>query len=157
MGAGKTTVGKKLAQLVKHDFLDTDQQIEEKEGITISQIFHQKGEEYFRKLETECISCLLKECRGKVIAVGGGLPLREENRKYLKELGRVVYLKATPETIYKRVKKDTSRPLLQTANLKEKVRRMMEEREPFYTQIADLILTIDNKNIDQIISEIPVL
>lgn len=157
MGAGKSTVGKKLAKVRAYEFIDTDQWIEKQENRSIPEIFAKEGEEYFRCLETECIRRLLKEEKGKVISVGGGLPVREENRELLKQLGTVIYLKATPETIYERVKEDTNRPLLQTENPKERIRTMMEEREPFYQQASHIVLSVEEKSVDQLISEIPML
>ena len=157
MGAGKSTIGKRLAAIREYDFIDTDQWIVEKENKTIPSIFAEKGEEYFRQLETECIRWLCEQDKGKIIAAGGGLPLREENRRLLKQLGMVVYLKGLPETIYERVKGDTNRPLLQTENPRERIRIMMEEREPYYTKAADLILTIEGKSVEQLISRIPMV
>ena len=156
MGAGKSTVGKALAKCLGYHFLDTDLWIEKKEGEKISLIFEKKGEEYFRNKETECLIDLLSEEKGKVISVGGGLPLRSKNRELLKKLGRVVYLKATPEVIFERVKNDQSRPLLQTDNPKERIITMMKEREEFYQEAACLTILVDNKSVEQIISEIPV-
>ena len=156
MGAGKSTVGKQLAEINEYSFLDTDQWIEEKEGKRIAEIFGLKGEQYFRDLETGCIRQLLLEEKGKVIAVGGGLPIKEENRKILKQLGMVVYLKGKPETIYERVKGDKNRPLLQIEDPKSKIREMMQEREGYYREAADLILTIEGKTVEEIISEIPI-
>lgn len=157
MGAGKSTVGKRMSEITDYTFLDTDQWIVEKEGKSISEIFEQQGEEYFRQLETACIGQLLSEEKGKVIAVGGGLPIKEENRKILKQLGMVIYLKGTPETIYERVKGDKNRPLLQTEDPRAKIQKMLKEREAYYIEAADLILEIENKSVEQLISEIPML
>ncbi len=157
MGAGKSTVGKALAECLGYSFVDTDLWIEKKEEEIISLIFEQKGEEYFRNLETECLIQLLKEEKGKVISVGGGLPLRRKNRELLKKLGMVIYLKATPEVIFERVKNDKSRPLLQSANPKERIITMMKEREEFYQEAACLTILVDHKSVEQIISEIPMV
>lgn len=154
MGAGKSTVGEKLAEVLQYSFLDTDSWIEKKEQKRISEIFEKQGEAYFRSLETECIKQLVSENEGKVISVGGGLPIRKENRILLKQLGIVVYLKATPEIIYERLKEDQSRPLLRTKNPKEKIREMMEEREVYYKEAAHVILNIENKSVEEIIREI---
>ena len=132
MGCGKSTIGKKLAKDYGSCFFDTDAWIEEKEQITISEIFAIKGEEFFRELETKCLEELLEKSSnekqaalsGKVISVGGGLPIRAENRKLLKQLGTVIYLKATEETIYNRLKTDTTRPLLQGDNPKQKIKNL---------------------------------
>ena len=176
MGCGKSTVGKKLAGMCQTCFLDTDAWIEEKEGITISELFAAKGEAYFRDLETECLKELLKEREvnekseisqneimalkskekkeGYIISVGGGLPVREENQKLLQKLGTVIYLKAKPETIYERVKGDTTRPLLQTENPFQKIKDMMAAREENYQAAAHSVILIDGKSVSEIVSEI---
>ncbi len=162
MGCGKSTIGKRLAQDYGMCFLDTDAWIENKENITISEIFATKGEAYFRELETKCLEALLEEEShdsesGKVISVGGGLPVREVNRRLLKKLGTVVYLKATEETIYKRLKKDTTRPLLQGDNPKQKIRELMDAREEKYMDASDSVVVVDHKKVSEIVEEITVL
>jgi shikimate kinase len=100
MGCGKSTVGKRLAKDYGIEFLDTDAWIEEREQVAISEIFANKGEPYFRQLETNCLEVLLEESAidgskssvRKVVSVGGGLPMKEENRQLLKKLGTVIYL-----------------------------------------------------------------
>lgn len=154
MGCGKSTVGKRLSYARRTPFLDTDKLIERKVNMTISELFEKEGEEYFRDLETNCIKDLLKENGQYIIAVGGGLALREENRRLLKELGTVIYLQANWETIYERVKKDTTRPLLQGDNPQEKIRSMMAKRAPIYQSAADIIIDVDNKSYEEIIENI---
>lgn len=161
MGSGKSTVGKEIARDCGIHFLDTDAWIEEKEMITISEIFATKGEAFFRELETKCLEVLLEDSSeihsgalGKVISVGGGLPLREENRFLLKQLGKVFYLKATEETIYNRLKTDTTRPLLQGDNPKQKIKNLMEQREKIYCQASDYVIEVDDKEISEIVEEI---
>ena len=136
MGCGKSTIGKRIARDCKMSFVDTDAWIEDNEKVTITEIFATKGEGYFRELETRCLEVLLDEgnaeaCEAterKVISVGGGLPMREENRNLLKQLGTVIYLKATENTIYNRLKDDTTRPLLQGDNPRKKIRYLMDLR-----------------------------
>ena len=155
MGCGKSTVGRKLAEVSDRAFLDTDAWIEEKEEVTISEIFAKKGEPYFRDLETECLKELIETGqKGKVISVGGGLPVREENQKLLKELGTVIYLKARPDTVYERLKGDTTRPLLQTENPLQRIWEMMAAREEKYQAAAHKVIDVDGKNISEIIHEI---
>lgn len=154
MGCGKSTIGLKLAKFCSVPFLDTDQWIEEREGVTISEIFATKGEAYFRELETECLKELLKQEERKIISVGGGLPVREENQKLLKQLGQVIYLKANPETIYERLKGDTSRPLLQTENPLQKIKDMIKDREEKYQAAAGKVLLVDGKSVKEIVEEI---
>lgn len=172
MGCGKSTVGRKLAEKMQLSFLDTDAWIEEREGITISKIFASKGEAYFRDLETDCLKILLneknsenetgdrssdfdlKEKNGYVISVGGGLPVREENQRLLQQLGQVIYLKARPDTIYKRIKGDTTRPLLQTENPLQKIQEMIVAREEKYQAAAHRVLHVDGKRVSEIVEEI---
>ncbi len=156
MGCGKSTVGRKMAEMFRWPLIDTDALIEEQEGTTISEIFAVKGEQYFRDLETECLKCLLEQNNSieSIISVGGGLPVKEENRKLLKLLGEVIYLKASPETIYERLKSDTTRPLLQTDNPKQKIIDMLKNREEKYQSAAHRVIEVDNKSITEIIQEI---
>ena len=155
MGCGKSTIGRKIAEMLSVSFFDTDQWIEEKEGITISEIFAAKGEAYFRDLETECLKELLKkEHLPMVVSVGGGLPVREENQKFLKQLGKVIYLKATPDTIYERLKGDTTRPLLQTENPLQRIKDMISFREEKYQAAAYKVISVDGKAVMEIMEEI---
>ena len=93
-------------------------------------------------------------CRNQIISVGGGLPLREENRKLLRELGQVFYLQASAETIYERVKHDTSRPLLQGDDPQTRIRTMLAERDSCYKDAADFVVNVDDKSFEQIMCEI---
>ena len=156
MGSGKSSVGKALAEDCNMTFLDTDAWIERKHQITISEIFATKGEEYFRESETKCLEELLLQDTKKamVISVGGGLPVRDENRQLLKRLGKVWYLKATEETIYQRLKSDTTRPLLQGENPRQKIKDLMNNREDKYLAAADNVILVDEKTISQIVDEI---
>lgn len=154
MGCGKSTIGKEMSEILNMKFIDTDAWIEERQGITISEIFATKGEIFFRDLETTMLQELLEEKETMVISVGGGLPLREENRKLLQQLGRIIYLKAEPETIYNRVKGDTTRPLLQTGNPMERIREMLGQREEKYRAVADKIVIVDKKDISEIVYEV---
>ena len=173
MGCGKSTIGRQMAEVFRMPLMDTDSLIEEKEGICISEIFAVKGESYFRDLETECLKSLLEETKNIemkepertadgtsatnkkcIISVGGGLPVREENQKLLKQLGLVIYLKAKPDTIYGRLKGDTSRPLLQTENPLQKIKDMLNYREEKYQAAAHQVIDVDGKGIREIIEEI---
>ena len=122
MGSGKSTVGRKAARAVEYNFLDTDVLIEEEEGMTISELFETKSEQYFREKETEIIQKLILGPKGNIIATGGGLPLKEGNAQLLKELGTVIYLKAETDTLVKRLSGSTTRPLLKNVDIREKVK-----------------------------------
>ncbi len=154
MGSGKSTVGIRLSYKLKRPYIDTDKFIEEREGRTILQIFEDEGEAEFRSMETECIRDIATTRRGYIISTGGGTPMRTENRKILKHMGLVVYLRCRPETVYARVGEDRSRPLLQTADPLGRIREMMAERDPVYRQMADLIVDTDDKLCDEIAEEI---
>lgn len=154
MGCGKTSVGLKLSYRLRRSVVDTDKEIEHEEKRSIADIFATDGEEYFRDKETACLRKLLKSTGSQIISVGGGLPLREVNRALLHELGQVFYLQAGAETIYDRLKHDTTRPLLQGADPQSKIRTMLGERDAYYKEAADVIVDVDDKQFEQILDEI---
>lgn len=155
MGAGKTTVGRLLAKQERLAFCDTDAMIEEQEKRTISEIFAADGEAAFRDMETALVKRLIdKGFSDTVLSVGGGLPVREENRQLLKKLGTVVYLMASKETIVERVADSDNRPLLKGENLSEKVERMLAERDPLYRQAAELLIDTNGKTVEILVKEI---
>jgi shikimate kinase len=145
MGSGKSTVGKHLARTLGYTFVDTDEMIEEQEKTTINDIFATKGEQSFRDMETALLEKLIADkLEGLVVSTGGGMPLREENRKLMEKLGKVVYLKASPETIYERLEGDTTRPLLQCDNPRKKIKEMIAVRGPIYEDSAFAVVDVDN-------------
>lgn len=155
MGCGKTSVGKRLATALGCEFLDTDEWIEEKQKRSIREIFDTDGEAAFRDMETDCLRDLLKnKKKGFVLSVGGGLPIREENRILLKQLGNVVFLQASPDVIYQRVKNDRTRPLLQDKNPRGRILDLMSARKKYYEDAADHIIIVDKKTFDEIIEDI---
>lgn len=154
MGSGKTTFGKALAKELGMDFLDTDEYIEKIEGKSIPQIFDEQGESGFREIETQTLRKLKGHIHNTVIATGGGMPLRDENRVLLKEIGTVCYLTATSEEIYDRIKDDTNRPLLQTDNPYERICTMMYDRKPHYLAACDKIIDTGSNDVKKIIKEI---
>lgn len=154
MGSGKTTMGIRLSYKLRRTIIDTDKMIEKIEGRSISDIFAEDGEEYFRKKETEVLKKLQMEQVPRIISVGGGTPLREENRALLRELGTVVYLKASPETVYQRLKGDTTRPLLQGDDPQGKIEALLSEREDRYAAAADKIIIVDGKTSAEVLEEI---
>ncbi|MDE6364626.1 MAG: shikimate kinase [Lachnospiraceae bacterium] len=144
MGSGKTTVGKNIAKLKNYTFVDTDEMIVEQQQRSIKEIFATDGEQMFRDLETALLRQLVVEKREHmVISTGGGMPLREENRQLLSKLGKVVYLKASPATIYDRIKGDTARPLLQCEDPMKRIEEMLAAREPVYEEGAMLIVDVN--------------
>lgn len=153
MGSGKTSVGKKLSMDLKREFIDMDDFIVKKEGMSINDIFEKKGEAYFRGIERElCIR--LSEPKSKVIATGGGVIKNDDNVANLKKGGIVVYLKSSPKQIAYNLRFDNSRPLLAGGNKEEKITSLMAEREPTYNKCADVIIDVSNLNIDETIEKI---
>ncbi len=139
MGAGKTTVGKRLAKRLAWPFLDTDQEIERRCGASIPTIFDLEGEEGFRRREAKIIAEAMGR-EGHVITTGGGAVLLAENRDELKK-GFVIYLDADPEQLWSRLKSDTHRPLLtQSKDPKATLAALHLARDPLYRQIANLIV-----------------
>lgn len=154
MGSGKSSMGVKLSYKLQRAFLDTDKLIEKREGMSISDIFATYGEVYFREKETEVLESLKQEKAERIISLGGGTPLREENRNVLKELGTVVYLKVSADTVYERLQGDTTRPLLQGDNPKQKIEELLSKRSDIYESVADIIICGDNKTHESVIEEI---
>lgn len=154
MGCGKSSIGRTLASR-GYSLVDTDEYIEARTGTTIKNIFATKGEEYFRQLETDAIEDLLDTQKNNmVIAVGGGLPIKEQNRKLLKKLGHVIYLTADVGTLVNRLKGDDKRPLLQSGTLEDKINSLMRERKFIYESVADVKISTDNKSFTAIADEI---
>ena len=152
MGCGKTSVGKKIAQSYKLGFMDTDLLIEENNKMSIKDIFSEKGEVYFRELETYTIKSLLNKIDNTVISVGGGLPIKAGNGDILRSLGIVIYLDASFDTIKRRLKNDRARPLF--ANTENKKEELFNYRKPIYEACAHITIQVDNKNIDEITEEV---
>lgn len=154
MGSGKSTLGVRLSYRLQYALEDTDKLIECRVGKTIGEIFDQEGEEAFRQMETEQLKKLAENKGQRVYSVGGGTPVREVNRPLLKQLGTVVYLRVRPETVYERLKGDTTRPLLQGEDPLGRIRSLMAEREAAYTEAADVILDVDELTADQVVEQI---
>ena len=142
MGAGKTTIGKFLAQHLKLRFADTDTEIEVRTGADIPWIFDVEGEEGFRAREQQVVA-EMTEWDDVVLATGGGVVLRPENRSALAGRGFVIYLYATVEEQVRRTRRDRRRPLLQKGDPEKILRELMVERDPLYREIADHIIETD--------------
>ena len=150
MGSGKSSVGMYLAERISYQFKDTDKMIEHKVHSTISQVFSEHGEEYFRNLETDLLSELVPNLNRAVLSTGGGMPIREQNKALLKDLGYVVFLKASKQTTLNRLRGDSTRPLLQGDDQEKKIERMLELRTPIYEKTAHKIITTDGRSIPEI-------
>ena len=154
MGAGKTTIGKKLASALKYEFIDTDEWIEKEQGRKISDIFAEDGEAAFRDMETDLLKRLQNRTEKFVLSIGGGMPVREENRALLRNLGAVIYLKTSKEEIIRRVSGSRNRPLLQSGDLEKKVTNLMCAREQIYMETAHVEVITDGKNPKKVVEEI---
>ena len=135
-GSGKTTVGRQLARRLRVPFVDSDHVIEQRLGTSIREYFGQVGEEQFRNIEQGVIDELTSSGERQVLSTGGGAVLRPENRAVLHERGQVIYLRSFPDEIYKRLKNDSSRPLLQVGDPLSKLRELFEVRDPLYRETA---------------------
>lgn len=154
MGAGKTTTGLKLSWLLKLSVEDTDKLIEQKAGCRISEIFARDGEEAFRRMETELLKEISHRKYRRILSVGGGTPVREENRKLLHKCGTVIYLRVRPETVYERLKGDATRPLLQCEDPLSRIKELMDARKEAYEDCADLIIDVDELSAEECAGQI---
>lgn len=153
MGAGKSTLGRLLARALKRPFYDSDQVIEDRCGASIPWIFDLEGEEGFRDRESQVLE-ELASLEGIVLATGGGAILRPENRAKLRAGGLVIFLKTTVEQQLTRTRKSTHRPLLQTANPRQRLEALREERDPLYAQTAHLTINTDQRPPRQVVLDI---
>ena len=152
MGTGKTTIGRQLAKNLSVSFYDSDHEIEKRTGVKISIIFEIEGEEGFRRRETQILN-ELSQMNNIVLSTGGGAVTKAENRKTLKNNGHIIYLKSSPEILFKRTADDKNRPLLQTDNRLIQIRKILAEREPIYIEMADEIIDSEKKSLEQIDNE----
>lgn len=139
-GGGKSTVGKQLARQIGVPFVDSDHEIEQRIGGPIRAFFDRHGEEAFRDLESEVIAELLARPGDRVLATGGGAVLRERNRDLLHKHATVLYLRSTPEDLFRRLRHDTTRPLLQVRDPLAKLRELHHQRDPLYRRCAHYVL-----------------
>lgn len=149
MGVGKSTIGRMLATSLQRDFYDTDKLIEDRAGADISWIFDIEGEAGFRQREHSTLEELCQQ-DDLVIATGGGIVMREDNRKLLSTYGHVVYLTASISQLVRRTDKDKKRPLLQVDDPKQKIIELLELRDPLYREVADFIVETDGKTPKQV-------
>ena len=155
MASGKTTVGRILSRTLGAAFIDTDNEIVKTEGKSIPQIFETYGEPYFRDLETKVLQKLMENSTGqRIVSVGGGLPVREENRRLMKEIGRTVYLTARIPTLKKRLDGGTGRPMLADSDLEERIRTLMDLRGDLYLDAADVCIATDELSPREVAKEI---
>ena len=153
-GCGKTTVGKELKKILKnYSYFDTDEEIVRLENRSINEIFEKEGESYFREVETKVLLEILKK-DNQIISTGGGIVKSEKNVEELKAKTVTIYLKTDSETLYKRVKFNKERPLLNDKDVFEKIKTLLTEREALYENAASKIIKTSNKTSKEIASEI---
>jgi shikimate kinase len=153
MGAGKTTIGKQLAQSLGMTFRDSDHEIQERTGVDIPTIFEYEGEDGFRRREEQVIDDLT-QVDNQVLATGGGAVTRAANRNHLSARGIVFYLSCSPQQQYQRTYRDRNRPLLQTEDPMSTLEALMEERDPLYRETADHVITTEGRGASVVANEI---
>ena len=153
MGAGKSSVGKRLAKKLNRKFYDCDKVLEDRTGVAISTIFELEGEEGFRQRETKILEELL-QLENCVIATGGGAVLPDTNTQLINTHGFTVYLKASVDSQIKRTRHDKKRPLLQTQDRHATLEKLAQLRNPIYEQLADITIDTDSQSISASIEEI---
>ncbi len=153
MGAGKTTVGRRLADDLGLAFADSDHEIEARTGVDISYIFEKEGESGFRNREAQIIDELTAR-QGLVLATGGGVVLNADNRHHLAARGHVVYLHASLHQQFMRTRHSETRPLLQDGDRRAVLERLFVQRDPLYREIADLVLETDHRSASILAREI---
>lgn len=152
-GSGKTTVGRQLARRLQVAFVDSDHVIEQRLGCSIRAYFEAEGEERFRDIEEQVIEDLTREQAG-VLSTGGGVVLRPGNRRRLHERTRVVYLKSLPEELFRRLRHDTQRPLLQVADPLGRLRELYAARDPLYRETAHFVIETGRPSVPTLVNMI---
>ncbi len=152
-GSGKTTVGRQLARRLQLPFIDSDHELEIKLGCSIKDYFAHEGEDKFRDAEQQVIDALTLG-PASVLSTGGGVVLRSTNRKHLRERGRVVYLNSHPDELFRRLKRDTTRPLLQVEDPLAKLRDLYAQRDPFYRETAHFVIETGRPSVAMLVNMI---
>lgn len=153
-GSGKSTVGYQLARRLRVPLVDLDQKLEETLGMSIRAFFAKHGEAAFREHEARLLADIASQPRPMVLSTGGGIVLREDNREVLRRFGPVFYLRAAPEDIYKRVRHDNKRPLLQVADPLARLRDMHAQRDPLYRETAHYTVETGRPSVHMLVSKI---
>ncbi len=151
--AGKSTIGRQLANAHHLEFKDCYHELVCHTGATIPLIFEIEGEEGFRRRESAMLD-QLTTAKARVLATGGGAVLAEQNRRYLTGRGLVIYLYASIEQLLQRTSKDTNKPLLQTENPREKLQKLIDERDPLYREVADMTIQTEGRSVRSVVKEI---
>lgn len=154
MGSGKTRVGKRLSKDFDLPFIDIDRVIVKKMNMPVKDIFERFGEPFYRALETTAVKALIEDPEQKVISLGSGLPMQEQNEKYMKQLGTVVYLKGSFATLKKRLENSNTDPLIQGSDRDEKIKKLLKQRDPVYAKYADIEIITGDKPFESLIEEL---
>lgn len=152
-GSGKSTVGRSLARRLGLGFRDSDQVIESRIGCPIRDFFEREGESAFREIEQSVIAELANGAPG-VLATGGGAVLREANRLQLRQTGQVIYLRSTPDELFRRLRHDTQRPLLQVDDPLARLRSLYAERDPLYREAAHFVIETGRPSVPTLVNMI---
>ena len=152
-GSGKTTVGRQLARRLAIPFVDSDHAIENRLGCSVREYFEREGEARFRDIESEVLNDLSQNHTG-VLSTGGGSVLRPENRKCLRERGHVFYLRSTPEEVFRRLRYDQNRPLLQVSDPMARLRDLFEARDPIYKEAAHDVIETNRPSVSTLVNMI---
>ncbi len=153
MGVGKSTMARILAQELQMELIEMDETIESEQGMTINEIFAKQGEAGFRDIESAFIE-RISQGKRVVVSCGGGAVLRKQNVENMKKSGKIVFLTATPQTIFERVRYSTNRPLLNGNMNVEYIAELMERRRSIYEEAADVVIATDEKSEDMILKEL---
>ena len=148
MGSGKTTIGSRLAERLGLEFVDCDQEIEARTGVSVNLIFDIEGESGFRQRESRILKELCAR-KGVLLATGGGAVVSESNRKLLRTNGLVIYLQTSIAQQLERLRRDRSRPLLQTDDKEAKLRKLAKLRNPLYEEVANLVVPVKHRSLDR--------
>ncbi len=153
MGAGKTTIGRRLARTLKREFIDSDKEIERRTGADIALIFEKEGETGFRAREKNAIAGLTQR-QGIVLATGGGAVLDPDNRRRLVNRGFVVYLSTSVDEQLRRTCHDTRRPLLKVPDPRAKLETLLTIRDPLYREVANIVIRTDGQQVKRVVNNI---
>ena len=151
-GSGKSTIGRQLARRLQLPFHDSDQLIEQRLGCPIREFFEREGEESFRDIEEQAIDELTRQAG--VLSTGGGAVLRPKTREHLRQRGRVIYLRSTPEELYRRLRHDTQRPLLQVTDPLQRLRDLYAARDPLYREVGHFVVDTGRPSVPALVNKI---
>ena len=146
-------MGRQLARRLRLGFVDSDHAIEERLGCSIREFFEREGEAKFRDIEEDVIDSLT-QAENSIVSTGGGAVLRERNRQHLHERGKVIYLKSTPEELFRRLRHDSNRPLLQVADPMGRLRDLFEQRDPLYREVSHFVLETGRPSVSTLVNMI---